>query len=81
VPARARAYWCCGVADSTLKGGIAESAKIKKAAYGAGHSEKALRSARQRLKIEIEQHGYPRTRAKPGGSLPNRQIEREESHS
>ena len=30
----------------TLRGGREESAKIKKAAYGAGHSEKALRSAR-----------------------------------
>jgi hypothetical protein len=62
----------------TLKGGIGESAKIKKAAYGAGHSEKALRSARQRLKIEIEQHGYPR---QTWWSLPNRQIAREGSHS
>jgi hypothetical protein len=43
----------------TLRGGREESAKINKAAYGAGHSEKALRSARRRLKIEIEQHGFP----------------------
>jgi len=52
----------------TLRGGREESAKIKKAAYGAGHSEKALRSARRRLKIEIEQHGFPR---QTWWSLPN----------
>ena len=52
----------------TLRGGREESAKIKKAAYGAGRSEKALRSARRRLKIEIEQHGFPR---QTWWSLPN----------
>ena len=60
------------------KGGTKESAKIKKAAYGAGHSEKALRSARHRLKIEIEQRGFPR---QTWWSLPNTQIQREGSHS
>ena len=52
----------------TLRGGREESAKIKKAAYDAGHSDKALRSARRRLKIEIEQHGFPR---QTWWSLPN----------
>jgi hypothetical protein len=52
----------------TSKGGTEESAKIKKAASGAGHSEKALRSARRRLKIEIVQQGFPR---QTWWSLPN----------
>jgi hypothetical protein len=60
----------------TLRGGNEEFAKIKKAAYGAGHSEKALHSARHRLKIEIKQHGFPR---QTWWSLPNAQIEREGS--
>jgi hypothetical protein len=52
----------------TSKGGTEESAKIKKAASSAGHSDKALRSARRRLKIEIEQRGFPR---QTWWSLPN----------
>jgi hypothetical protein len=51
----------------TLRGGREESAKIKKAAYGAGHSEKALRSARRRLKIELSSTA---SRIKPGGHYP-----------
>lgn len=44
----------------TLKGGICESAKIKQTAQAAGHTERSLRTARTRLKVEISEHGYPR---------------------
>jgi hypothetical protein len=54
----------------TLKGGTEESAKVKKAAYSAGHSERSLRTARARLKIEISEHGFPR---QTWWSLPNTQ--------
>jgi hypothetical protein len=54
----------------TLKGGTAESAKIKKAAYATGHSERSIRTARDRLKIEISEHGFPR---QTWWSLPNTQ--------
>lgn len=40
----------------TMNGGVAESAKIKKAASAAGHTERS----RGRLKVEISEHGYPR---------------------
>jgi hypothetical protein len=62
----------------TSKGGTDESAKIKRAGYGAGHSDKALRSARQRLKIETEAHGFPR---QTWWSLPGTQKKREEGQS
>jgi hypothetical protein len=44
--------------DLTVRGGVAESAKIKDAAYAAGHTERSLRAARTRLKVEISKHGY-----------------------
>jgi hypothetical protein len=44
----------------TLKGGVAESAKIKKAAYAAGHTDRSIRTARTRLKVEISEQGFPR---------------------
>jgi hypothetical protein len=37
----------------TMNGGVAESAKIKKAAHAAGHTERSVRTARTRLKVEI----------------------------
>ena len=43
-----------------MNGGVAESAKIKKAAHAAGHTERSIRTARTRLKLEISEHGYPR---------------------
>ena len=43
-----------------MNGGVAESAKIKKAAHAAGHTERSIRTARTRLKVEISEHGYPR---------------------
>jgi hypothetical protein len=54
----------------TMKGGVVESAKIKKAAYASGHSERSLRTARSRLKIEISEHGFP---WQTWWSLPNTQ--------
>jgi len=44
----------------SLKGGTEESAKIKRAAYAVGHTERSLRTARTRLKIEVSEHGFPR---------------------
>jgi AAA domain len=44
----------------TMKGGICESAKIKKAAVAAGHTERSLRTARSRLRIEVSESGFPR---------------------
>jgi hypothetical protein len=44
----------------TMMGGVAESAKIKMAAHAAGHTERSIRTARSRLKIEISESGYPR---------------------
>jgi hypothetical protein len=48
----------------TMNGGVAESAKIsakiKKAAHAAGHTERSIRTARTRLKVEISEHAYPR---------------------
>jgi hypothetical protein len=44
----------------TLKGGICESAKVKKAAVAAGHTDRSLRTARSRLKIEVSESGFPR---------------------
>jgi hypothetical protein len=58
----------------TIKGGTAESAKIKKAAYASGHSERSLRTARSRLKIEISEHGFPR---QTWWSLPGTQTSRD----
>jgi hypothetical protein len=43
-----------------MNGGVAESAKIKKSAHAAGHTERSIRTARTRLKVEISEHGYPR---------------------
>jgi hypothetical protein len=43
-----------------MNGGVAESAKIKKAAHAARHTERSIRTARTRLKVEISEHGYPR---------------------
>jgi hypothetical protein len=54
----------------TIKGGTEESAKIKRAAYSAGHTERSLRTARSRLKIEISEHGFPR---QTWWALPNTQ--------
>jgi hypothetical protein len=44
----------------TMKGGVLESAKIKKAASAAGHTERSIRTARTRLNVKISEHGYPR---------------------
>jgi hypothetical protein len=41
----------------TMKGGVAESAKIKEAADAAGHADRSIRTARTRLKVEISKHG------------------------
>jgi hypothetical protein len=54
----------------TMNGGVAESAKIKKAAYAVGHTERSIRTARGRLKVEISEHGFPR---QTWWSLPNTQ--------
>jgi hypothetical protein len=43
-----------------MNGGVAESAKIKKAAHAARHTERSIRTARTRPKVEISEHGYPR---------------------
>jgi hypothetical protein len=48
-----------------MKGGVAESAKIKKAAHAAGHTERSVRTARTRLKVEISKHGYQGWSATP----------------
>jgi DNA-binding transcriptional regulator PaaX len=42
----------------TRKGGVAESGEIKRAANAAGHTERSIRTARTRLKVEISKHGY-----------------------
>jgi hypothetical protein len=60
----------------TSKGGTAESADAKKAAHASGHSEKALRIARERLKLEIGQHGFPR---KTWWTLPGTQPQKPEA--
>jgi hypothetical protein len=54
----------------SMNGGVAESAKIKKAAHAAGHTERSIRTARTRLKVEISEHGYPR---QTWWSLPGKQ--------
>jgi hypothetical protein len=53
-----------------MNGGVAESAKIKKAAHAARHTERSIRTARTRLKVEISEHGYPR---QTWWSLPGKQ--------
>jgi hypothetical protein len=42
----------------TRKNDVAESGEIKKAAHAAGHTERSIRTARTRLKVEISKHGY-----------------------
>lgn len=42
------------------QGGQAESASVKAAARGAGHSERALARARQRLNVSASSAGFPR---------------------
>ena len=44
----------------SMNGGQADSADIKKAARGAGHTEKVLRLARERLRVTISYSGRPR---------------------
>ena len=42
------------------QGGQVPSADVKRAARAAGHTERPLRAARERLRIQIEHHGFPR---------------------
>jgi AAA domain len=62
----------------TSKGGTAESADAKKAGHAAGHSDKALRMARERLKLDVESHGFPR---QTWWSLPGTQPVKSEEPS
>ncbi len=52
-------------------GGQADSATIRKAGYGAGHGDSALKRARHRLKVEARSYGFPRRTiwALPGTAL------------
>ena len=43
-----------------MEGGQVPSADAKKAARQAGHSDKSLRAARERLKLKVIHHGFPR---------------------
>lgn len=64
----------------TGQGGCAESGPTKRAARSAGHSEWALRRARERLSIVTESQGFPRvTTWSLPESLPSREASREES--
>ncbi len=53
------------------QGGQADSATIRKAGYGAGHGDSALKRARHRLKVESRSYGFPRRTiwALPGTTL------------
>ena len=62
----------------TMHGGTDPSAKIKKAAYAAGHTERSLRSARKRLNIEITEADFPR---QTWWSLPGTQPQQKGSQS
>jgi AAA domain len=62
----------------TMKGGIDLSAKIKKAAYAAGHTERSLRTARKRLNIGITEADFPR---QTWWSLPGTQQQQKGSQS
>ncbi|HEX6758785.1 MAG TPA: AAA family ATPase [Propionibacteriaceae bacterium] len=61
-----------------MKGGIDLSAKIKKAAYAAGHTERSLRTARKRLNIGITEADFPR---QTWWSLPGTQQQQKGSQS
>lgn len=54
----AAAEWVSDYLES--RGGSDESGPLKRAARAAGHSERAVRSAREHLRLVVEQHGFPR---------------------
>lgn len=60
----------------TSQGGTATSKAVKAAARSAGHTERAIRTARQRLHLDVEDQGYPRITY---WSLPNTQPSRDAS--
>ena len=60
------------------QGGSADSAAIKRVAKAAGHSERALRRARERLRLLVESQGFPRvTTWSLPGTIPSRDASRD----